>query len=290
MSDKPAAGAWYKAPSFAVEFHRFELRAPDKDLLLSTLGKTNLQDIKKAKFLEEVSVAMGGYVAASKHINSMLPSEVGKRLRRLRDKTHSLLGIDGGGISSLDDVTKMLLSEALSEKSKWTLAEAQARLLELREALDLALAKQKSLPNRWDNPFIRNLAYRLAIISRDVTGIEPKRTANGQFAKLVKEAARIAGKATVTKEIIFEAIDKLQNENVIKTGKKVGMENGAPIYEEIPVSYLRPYVAGYRAAGEQYTNYANDPPEVMSYNGGERIEFNSAAEYDAHIARSKNPT
>ncbi len=53
------------------------------------------------------------------------------------------------------------------------------------------------------------------------------------------KAGGIAG-AVIGKDKVFDAIDKLNTENVIRTNRRIGMKDGEPIFEEIAVSFIRP--------------------------------------------------
>lgn len=156
-----------------------------------------MTDAEWTKFLDYVQIELGCYQAVTRFMNSRKPKEIGRRLRWVRDNSLDMLANEKYGIANLDQLTKSLLADACFEISGAKLNTFQDGILAVCNAASLALVWQKKLPNRsLDHP-IRDLTHRVAIYLRDIAHIEPKTTANGTFAKLVKAITKIAGRKKV---------------------------------------------------------------------------------------------
>ena len=283
------AAAWYAAPSFAIPFSPYPLTDEQRTKLLGIVGKNNLPDKKVEEFAKHISVALGAYCADNKYFKSMKPNQIGRRLKWLRDRSLELLTDEPRGLANLDEVTMALLTDALP-KERSDLPSVRRAVIALHNAANAALAGQKRLPNRWKDHPIHALAHRTAVIMRDVVGVNPTKVTHGRFARLVLETARLAGRGAVSKEVIFDAIDLLKRENVMRTGRKIGIRDGAPMFEELPVSDIRPVVIGKEPAGKLIYSYTvsadgtlTDHP-VRYTKGGESIYATSS-----NSVKSKNP-
>jgi hypothetical protein len=227
---------WYSAPSYVTEFTRFPLTAEQVNSVLRDTRVHQRSVDEKRSFVRELEIAIGAYINAKRFFGSKTPRIIGRRLKWIRDRTVDLLAgsPDSRGraatlyatpnaspITNPDEVTGLLLRNALSQHGE-SLQSIQKALLALYDATQDALSEQKRFPNVARDFALHELTYRVAIIARDVLKLRVTKAKDGAFARFVREAARIAGRPSVSNETIFQAADRLDQEGLDQGDSVVG--------------------------------------------------------------------
>jgi hypothetical protein len=236
---KSRAAAWYQAPNYVTSPRPFKLTKKQRAELLKIVVGQNLSDDKAAEFFGHIEFAIGLFIGSTEDFKSVKPNTIRRRLGFIQENLRKILTDKRKGLVNVDEVTNILLTDALS-KEGLTFRSVRDAVVALHNAA-VAARFGEFLPNRWKDYALRDLAHLIAIITRDCIGVEPRKSEKGIFARLVRESARLAGRRTVSREVIFNAIDQLNRENVVQTEEKVGMRGGKPQFRKIPVSHIRPF-------------------------------------------------
>ncbi|MCK9381961.1 MAG: hypothetical protein M0P95_12985 [Sulfuritalea sp.] len=258
------------AITYALQPQAFMLSAKDVTELLADAGRNDLADGKLKTFSEHMSLAIGSYKAEESELSLRKISQIRRRLEHLRK--HSLLLLTGfakwediegrnfgsgsglsNGLVNLDEVTRCLLDDCGAKRNQ-----LREDLLKLSEASGNSLRRLPTLPHvlpRWAE---QHFIHSLAIIFRDVLDGTPTKSVKSQFTKFARRATKIAGIRNVGKDAIFKAVDALNLRNVIRTNHKIGMRDSQAIYEEIPVSFIKPHAIGKTADGKDLLVHESD--------------------------------
>mgnify|MGYP001580833572 CR=1 FL=1 len=240
-----------KGPSYAIfDPIPFTLTATDRDELLALAGVAHRSEISQ-EFTKWMQFVISSYLSSKAEYEKHEYGNIKQRLEDLKKHSQSLLGELKSMMltwQNLDEITKDLLRDcgANLEAVRDEIAKLdplKCALGKLETAASAGLGHLPSVvPHVWKRNPESHLAHDLAIIFRDVLSENPTKTEGGSFMQFAVKAGGIAG-TVIGKDKVFDAIDKLNTENVIRTDRSIGMKGGEQIFEEIAVSFIRPFPA-----------------------------------------------